>query len=147
MATRKKKGVSSQLDAANQGTGMGAPPGLLAVNEGGYVAGGAGSPEDSPGIQPSDAAGENEAVGPSIDLESNLSIQNVAQLYGRLKKAYAAHDAIEIDASHVNSVDTASLQLFVALKKDAMKNNKQVDFFQPSARLLDWLDILEIIHV
>jgi anti-anti-sigma regulatory factor len=53
----------------------------------------------------------------------------------------------------VASVDTATLQLFVALKKDAIKQKKEVDFFQPSprfiesARLLDLLDILEIIHV
>jgi anti-anti-sigma regulatory factor len=94
-----------------------------------------------------------ESVDPVINLESNLSIQNAVKLYDKLKKAYAIYDSLEIDASHVNSVDTASLQVFVALKKDAMKNNKQVDFFQPSARfvesarLLDLLDVLEIIDV
>jgi anti-anti-sigma regulatory factor len=95
----------------------------------------------------------NEAVEPVINLEANLSIQNVVKLYDKVKKAYAAYDAIEIDASHVASVDTATLQLFVALKKDAAKQQKQVDFFQPSerfiesARLLDLLDILEITYV
>jgi len=96
---------------------------------------------------------ETEAVEPSIMLDSTLSIQNVVTLYEKLKKAYATYDAIELDASHVNSVDTATLQLFVALKKDAIKQKKEVDFFQPSprfiesARLLDLLDILEITHV
>jgi anti-anti-sigma regulatory factor len=74
-------------------------------------------------------------------------------LYEKLKKSYAAYDAIEIDASHVTSVDTATLQLFVALKKDAIKQKKEVDFFQPSARfiesarLLDLLEILDITYV
>jgi ABC-type transporter Mla MlaB component len=92
-------------------------------------------------------------IEPAIDLEANLSIQNVVKLYDKLKKIYVAHDTIEIDASHVASIDTASLQLLVALKKDAIKQNKTVDFFQPSprfvesARLLDLLDILEIIDV
>lgn len=88
-----------------------------------------------------------------INLESTLSIQNVLKLYDKLKRSYATYDAIEIDASHVTSVDTAALQLFVALKKDAMKQKKDVVFFQPSprfiesARLLDLLDILEITHI
>ena len=97
---------------------------------------------------------EADAVAePVIDLESSLSIQNVVKLYDKLKKSYAAYDAIEIDASQVKSIDTASLQLFVALKKDAKKHNKEVAFFQPSdrfiesARLLDLLEILEIEYV
>ncbi|CAG7855860.1 hypothetical protein MCAMS1_00142 [biofilm metagenome] len=103
--------------------------------------------------QSSDEEVVDAGIEPAIDLEANLSIQNVVKLYDKLKKIYAAHDAIEIDASHVSSIDTASLQLLVALKKDAIKQNKTVDFFQPSprfvesARLLDLLDILEIIDV
>jgi anti-anti-sigma regulatory factor len=106
-----------------------------------------------PEAQSSDEEMVGAGIEPAIDLEANLSIQNVVKLYDRLKKIYAAHDAIEIDASHVASVDTASLQLLVALKKDAIKQNKTVDFFQPSprfvesARLLDLLGILEIIDV
>jgi anti-anti-sigma regulatory factor len=106
-------------------------------------------PED----QTSDEAIADDALEPEIILDANLSIQNVVKLYEKVKKAYAAYDAIEIDASHVASVDTSTLQLFVALKKDAVKQNKEVNFFQPSprfiesARLLDLLDILEIIYV
>lgn len=102
--------------------------------------------------QASEGADADNAVEPAISLDANLSIQNVVKLYDKLKKAYAAYDTIEIDASHVASVDTATLQLFVALKKDAMKQKKEVNFFQPSprfiesARLLDLLDILEITY-
>lgn len=109
--------------------------------------------EELPKTQPSETAMSDDPVEPVINLEPNLSIQNAVKLYDKLKRAYATYDAIEIDASHVTSVDTATLQLFVALKKDAIKQKKEVDFFQPSprfiesARLLDLLDILEIIHV
>jgi anti-anti-sigma regulatory factor len=109
--------------------------------------------EGLPETQISDTAVTDDPVEPVINLEPNLSIQNAVKLYDKLKRAYATYDAIEIDASHVTSVDTATLQLFVALKKDAIKQKKEVDFFQPSprfiesARLLDLLDILEIIHV
>lgn len=106
---------------------------------------------DSPETQ--DILEADDPVEPVINLEPNLSIQNVVKLYDQLKKSYAAYDAIEIDASHVTSVDTATLQLFVALKKDAMKQKKEVDFFQPSARfiesarLLDLLEILDITYI
>jgi anti-anti-sigma regulatory factor len=106
---------------------------------------------DSPEIQ--EAVEADDPVESVINLEPNLSIQNVVKLYDKLKKSYAAYDAIEIDASHVNSIDTATLQLFVALKKDAMKQKKEVEFFQPSARfiesakLLDLLEILDITYI
>jgi anti-anti-sigma regulatory factor len=108
---------------------------------------------DLPENQPFEGAVTEEVIEPVINLDPNLSIQNVVKLYEKLKKSYAAYDAIEIDASHVTSVDTATLQLFVALKKDAMKQKKEVDFFQPSARfiesarLLDLLEILDITYV
>jgi anti-anti-sigma regulatory factor len=108
---------------------------------------------DLPKAQSPDEAVTDDAVEPVINLDATLSIQNVVKLYEMLKKSYAANDAIEIDASHVNSVDTATLQLFVALKKDALKQKKEVVFFQPSprfiesARLLDLLEILDITSV
>jgi ABC-type transporter Mla MlaB component len=103
--------------------------------------------------QPSEGEMADAAIEPGITLDTNLSIQNIVKLYDRLKKIYATHDAIEIDASHVASVDTATLQMLVALKKDAIKQNKTVDLFQPSprfiesARLLDLVDMLEIIDI
>jgi anti-anti-sigma regulatory factor len=95
----------------------------------------------------------DDVAEPVINLEPTLSIQNVVKLYDKLKKSYAAYDAIEIDASHVTSIDTATLQLFVALKKDSVKQNKEVVFFQPSprfiesAKLLDLIEVLDIIYV
>lgn len=108
---------------------------------------------DLPETMSSDEVVTDDVIEPVINLDPNLSIQNVVKLYEKLKKSYSAYDAIEIDASHVTSVDTATLQLFVALKKDAIKQNKEVDFFQPSARfiesarLLDLLEILDITYV
>jgi len=101
----------------------------------------------------SDEAATEDVVASTINLDATLSIQNVVKLYGILKKSYAANNAIEIDASHVTSIDTATLQLFVALKKDATKQKKEDVFFQPSprfiesARLLDLLEILDITSV
>jgi anti-anti-sigma regulatory factor len=88
----------------------------------------------------------DEVAEPVINLDPTLSIQNVVKLYEKLKKSYAAYDAIEIDASHVTSIDTATLQLFVALKKDSVKQNKEVVFFQPSPRFIESAKLLDLVE-
>jgi anti-anti-sigma regulatory factor len=85
-----------------------------------------------------------------IDLDATLTIQNVVKLHERLKNALAFHDAIEINASDVSSIDTATLQLLVSLKKDAVKLQKTVTIIYPSprfvesAQLLGLLDVLDV---
>ncbi len=85
-----------------------------------------------------------------IDLDSTLTIQNVVKLYEKLKNVLAVHDQIEINASDVSSIDTATLQLLVSLKKDAVKLQKKVTIIYPSprfvesAKLLGLLDILDV---
>jgi len=62
----------------------------------------------------------------------------------------AANDSIEINASDVASIDTATLQLLVALKKDAVKLQKSVIFNSPSPRFIEsakLLGLLEILDV
>jgi anti-anti-sigma regulatory factor len=83
---------------------------------------------DFPEDQATDEAATEDVVASAINLDATLSIQNVVKLYGILKKSYAANDSIEIDASHVTSIDTATLQLFVALKKDAVKQKRSCFF-------------------
>jgi len=58
-----------------------------------------------------------ETEGSQIDLDATLTIQNVVKLHEKLKNSLAMHDEIEINASDVSSIDTATLQLLVSLKK------------------------------
>ncbi|MGZ4955036.1 MAG: STAS domain-containing protein, partial [Methylobacter sp.] len=68
----------------------------------------------------------------------------------KLKNSLAMHDEIEINASDVSSIDTATLQLLVSLKKSAVKLQKKVTIIYPSprfvesARLLGLLDVLDV---
>ena len=94
---------------------------------------------------------EPDQFGESIVyLESSLTIQHVGKLYEILKQSYTSNNNIEIDASQVSSIDTASLQLLVALKKNAVKQQKVITFtslsqrFKESAELLGLLEVLEI---
>jgi len=91
-----------------------------------------------------------EAQGSLIDLDATLTIQNVGKLHEKLKNSLAIHDEIEINASDVSSIDTATLQLLVSLKKDAVKLQKKVTIIYPSPRfvesahLLGLLDVLDV---
>ncbi|MDO9106488.1 MAG: STAS domain-containing protein [Methylovulum sp.] len=106
-----------------------------------------------------DSSWENEASQPEIadddsdspvHLSATLNIQHVVALHERLKKVLTAHDLIEINASDVASIDTATFQLLVALKKDAVKLQKIVIFNSPSPRFIEsakLLGLLEILDV
>ena len=77
-----------------------------------------------------------------VHLDSNLNIQNVVELHQKLKKVLVNNDLIEVNAADISSVDTAVLQLFVALKKDAIKQNKIVIFNSPSPRFIESAKLL-----
>jgi ABC-type transporter Mla MlaB component len=106
--------------------------------------------------EPEVAVIESEPEGtiePLIELNSDATIKNIAALYDTIKRALAVHDAIEINASDVTAIDTATLQLLVSLKKDSAQSSKTVDIIYPSARfiesakLLNLLDVLEVSEV
>ncbi len=92
-------------------------------------------------------------VEPLIELGSDATIKHIAKLYNTIKQALAAYDTLEINASNVTTIDTATLQLLVSLKKDAPRLNKIVDIIHPSSRfiesakLLNLLDVLDVIDV
>ncbi|WP_333878628.1 STAS domain-containing protein [Methylobacter sp.] len=106
---------------------------------------------DVRGIVTEEAVAEDlELESSLIDLDATLAIQNVVKLHEKLKNLLAIHDEIEINASDVSSIDTATLQLLVSLKKDAVKLQKKVTIIYPSprfvesAQLLGLLDVLDV---
>jgi ABC-type transporter Mla MlaB component len=103
-------------------------------------------PEDHD-LEPDAIPGVAESV---IILDTALTIQNVFKLYEKLKKSYAVHDSIEINASQVSTIDTATLQLLVALKKEAVKQQKSVVMTEPSQRFIEsagLLGLLELLEI
>jgi ABC-type transporter Mla MlaB component len=82
-----------------------------------------------------------------FDLDATLSIQNVVKLHEQLKDFLAIHDQIEINASDVSSIDTATLQLLVSLKKDAAKLQKDVTIIYPSPRFIESTQLLGLLDV
>lgn len=97
-----------------------------------------------------DSVSEQTDDGAVCDLDATLTIQHVVKLHEKLKNCLAINDQIEINASDVSSIDTATLQLLVSLKKDAVKLQKKVSIIYPSprfiesAKLLGLLDVLDV---
>jgi len=85
-----------------------------------------------------------ELTKPEISLDSTLNIQNVSELYDLLLKTLEDHSTIELDASAVKVVDTATLQLFVVLKQESIKLQKEVNFEFPSDNFIDSAKILGV---
>jgi anti-anti-sigma regulatory factor len=93
---------------------------------------------------------ENVAIDSIINLEATLTIQKVFKLHEILKNSLSANNTIVINAANVVSIDTATLQLFVALRKIAVKLQKEIIFASPSPRFIEsakLLGLLEILDV
>lgn len=81
---------------------------------------------------------------PEITLDATLNIQSVSALHEKLSKILLDHSVLEIDASAVKMIDTASLQLFVVLKQESIRMHKEVNFEFPSDRFIDAAKVLGI---
>lgn len=88
-----------------------------------------------------------------IVLSSVQNVQTVSQLHAQLMQALGNGNKIDIDASAVTQIDTASLQLLLVLKQTAIKQQKQVSIDFPSedfieaAKLLGLTEALNIDQV
>ncbi len=78
----------------------------------------------------------------AIVLEPELKIQHVAQLHEELMTRLDRSEKLEIDASAVTSIDTATLQLLIVLKQTAIKSNKGVVIDFPSDKFIEASELL-----
>ncbi|MFW5442979.1 MAG: lipid asymmetry maintenance protein MlaB [Methylococcaceae bacterium] len=91
-----------------------------------------------------------DAEDSKITLDATLNIQTVSHLYELLVVQLESQQSIEIDASAVVSIDTATLQLLIVLKQTAIKLHKEViidfpsDKFIEAAELLGLSEMLEV---
>lgn len=79
-----------------------------------------------------------------ISLQSVVNIQQVRELHQQLLNALENNKKIEIDASEVTNIDTASLQLLLVLKTTAIIQQKEIVFDFPSERFIDSARLLGI---
>ncbi len=79
-----------------------------------------------------------------ITLDAILNINTVLELHGKLVQALQDNDSLEIDGANVSSIDTASLQLLVILKQEALKSGKDIIFDFPSDKFIEAAGLLGI---
>jgi anti-anti-sigma regulatory factor len=80
-----------------------------------------------------------------IILETTQTIQNVTQLQQRVIATLSQTDgSLEIDASAVKTIDTATMQLFVILKQEMIQLERELVFDFPSDKFVDAADLLGI---
>ena len=94
-----------------------------------------------------DVATTEDDAESMINLDATLTIQNVNKLHQKLKRSYSVHELIEINASQVTSIDTASLQLLVALKKEAANQQKGIVITSPSRRFIESAELLGFLEI
>jgi anti-anti-sigma regulatory factor len=98
----------------------------------------------------SDHEQDDEITGDAqVVLEAEMNIQKAAELQKLLIDALEQNDQIQINAEAVKTIDTATLQLLVVLKHEAVKLHKEVvitasERFVESANLLGVGEMLEV---
>jgi anti-anti-sigma factor len=72
----------------------------------------------------------------SISCGEALTIANAANLHEQLQKALAKNSTIELEASTVEKVDTAGLQVIVALSRELEKSGGNIVWKNPSEKVV-----------
>ena len=86
-------------------------------------------------------------IDPIVRLNSDATIKGIEELYQQFKRVLDFHDIIEVNAVEVTTIDTATLQLLVSLKKEEKRLNKTIHILSPSSRFLESARLLGLSNV
>lgn len=91
---------------------------------------------------------ENEKLETPVNnhliLDKVLNIQSVDGLKVKLLAILQHHDVVDIDASNVMIIDTANLQVLIALKLMSIQENKTINFDFPSEKFIEAAKLLNL---
>jgi len=74
----------------------------------------------------------------------NMTIYEAMELKILFSATLAAHQQLEVNLSHVAEIDSAGLQLMVALKNAAIKQKKPLAFTAHSREVIGFLDLFNM---
>lgn len=90
----------------------------------------------------SDKTRDREGV---LCVTGSMTIFEVAELREQLSSALAAADEpLRVDLSGVEEIDTAGTQLLIALKRQALRDGKTLEYRLHSAAVLAAMDLLNL---
>lgn len=79
-----------------------------------------------------------------VAMEGPLTIYEAARHKEKLLEALHGATKLEIDLSHVAEMDTAGIQLLVLVKREALRENKQVRLLAHSPASLEVIDMYRL---
>ncbi len=104
--------------------------------------------ENDDGIEHDLEAPVSDETSPVLLLDSVLGIQNVMELQQKLRALLSSDkNIIDIDASGVTHVDTASLQLLIVFKKAVVNQGKELNIDFPSENFIESCELLGISEI
>lgn len=74
----------------------------------------------------------------------SMSIYEAMALRDLFSTTLDNFEQIEVNLSNVTEIDCAGLQLMIALKNDALKQNKSITFTHHSQDVIEFLDLFNI---
>ena len=81
-----------------------------------------------------------------ITPEGEMTIYQAGVIHEKFKTQLAACESLEIDLRHVTEIDTAGLQLLLALKREAVAVGKGVTLTMHSEAVVDVFELLNVAH-
>lgn len=75
-----------------------------------------------------------------------MTIYQAGEIHEKFKTQLAACESLEIDLRHVTEIDTAGLQLLLALKREAVAEGKSVTLTMHSEAVVDVFELLNVAH-
>lgn len=79
-----------------------------------------------------------------ISLEGELTIYQANELYEKFQKQLATCDALDINMQSVTEIDTAGVQILLALKREATKCNKSITISMHSTSVVEVFELMNI---
>lgn len=86
----------------------------------------------------------NKASELALIAPENMSIYEAAPLKDLFKDTLENFENIEVNLANVAEIDCSGLQLMVALKNDALRLNKTLNFTHHSNEVIEFLDLFNI---
>ncbi len=88
---------------------------------------------------------KSKAANSTMRIEGEFSIYRAAELKASLLTALNQTKELEIDLSAVNEIDTAGIQILVAIKKHAVATQKIVHLVAHSQAVTEVLELLNLV--
>ena len=74
----------------------------------------------------------NDSAVTNIDCGEILDISSIQDMYSRFRAAIEAEQAVMVDVSKIEHIDTAALQLLCVFNQEAQTKNIDIQWQQPS---------------